>query len=232
MRALHGLTRSLVANMVHRCEGRLRAQARDRRHRLPARRCRARTSSWRSGYSHPVIFPLPDGHHGGGRQAGRHHPARRRQGAAGPDGGQAAGAAQARSLQGQGHQVRRRGASAARSARRRARNDQRSDRSRAARQAAPPAARGWVRGTAGSAAAGGVPQPQSHLRPGRRRRGGHARWSRWTAARRTSAHKLKTRRQRGGGQGWWASCMAQRAKAQGIGRAWSSIAAATSTTGG
>ena len=40
-RALHGLTRSLVANMVDRRVGRLQPRARDRRRRLPRRRRRS-----------------------------------------------------------------------------------------------------------------------------------------------------------------------------------------------
>ena len=82
VRALHGLARALVANMVTGVkdgfERKLdivgigyRAQMQGKNIQLAL------------GYSHPVIFPLPDGRHGGDRQADRDHPARRRQGRAG-----------------------------------------------------------------------------------------------------------------------------------------------------
>src|SRR5262249_14325584 len=53
-------------------------------------------------------LPAPRGSAGGGRAPGVHHPQGPRQGPRGADGGQAAGAAQARSVQGQGHEERRR----------------------------------------------------------------------------------------------------------------------------
>ena len=105
VRALHGLTRSLLANMVHGREGRLRAQARDRGHRLPGQ-LQGKNLQLALGYSHPVIFPLPDGIQAEVERQVVDHPAGRRQGPARADRGQAAGAAQARPLQGQGHQVR------------------------------------------------------------------------------------------------------------------------------
>ena len=105
VRALHGLARALVANMVTGVkdgfERKLdivgigyRAQMQGKNIQLAL------------GYSHPIIFPLPDGVTAeidkqvaitlrGADKA-----------VLGADGGQAAGAAQARSVQGQGHQVR------------------------------------------------------------------------------------------------------------------------------
>ena len=55
------------------------------------------------GYSHPVVFPLPEGVTAEIERQVVITLRGRRQGAARPDGGQAARAAPARALQGQGH---------------------------------------------------------------------------------------------------------------------------------
>ena len=66
-RSLHGLTRTLIANMVIGVTDGLREEARDRRHRLPRASPRARDLEFALGFSHPVTVDA----------AGRHHLPRR-----------------------------------------------------------------------------------------------------------------------------------------------------------
>ena len=62
VRALHGLTRSLVDNMVTGVTDGVPQGPRHRRRRLPRRGARARTrSSSTLGFSHPVVVDAPDG---------------------------------------------------------------------------------------------------------------------------------------------------------------------------
>ena len=61
-RALHGLVRSLVNNMVVGRDRGLPQGPRDRRRRLPRHRPgRSRHSSWPLGFSHPVTVEAPEG---------------------------------------------------------------------------------------------------------------------------------------------------------------------------
>ena len=60
-KSLHGLSRTLIANMVIGVTDGYTQDARDRRHRLPRHARRAATSSSRSGFSHPVLVPAPEG---------------------------------------------------------------------------------------------------------------------------------------------------------------------------
>ena len=59
-RMMWGTTRALVANMVQGVSDGYTKRG-DHRRRLSAPRCRARTSSSVSGYTHPVVYPVPDG---------------------------------------------------------------------------------------------------------------------------------------------------------------------------
>ena len=61
----------------HRREGRLRAQARHRRHRLPGPDA-GQEHQLALGYSHPIDVPAAGGRHGRDRQADGDHPARAR----------------------------------------------------------------------------------------------------------------------------------------------------------
>ena len=58
---LHGLTRTLVNNMVVGVDHRLPQGPRDRRRRLPRAEGRARSSSLALGYSHPIEIDPPAG---------------------------------------------------------------------------------------------------------------------------------------------------------------------------
>ena len=60
-RALHGLVRSLVNNMVVGVSRGLHQGARDHRRRLPGHRSRAPTLDLSLGFSHPVKVDAPDG---------------------------------------------------------------------------------------------------------------------------------------------------------------------------
>ena len=60
-RALHGLSRTLVANMVQRRHRRLHQGARDRRHRLPRASPRAATWSSRSASATRSLVKAPEG---------------------------------------------------------------------------------------------------------------------------------------------------------------------------
>ena len=97
--------RTLVANMVVGVTEGYRKSPGDRRHRLPRHRRRARTSSSRSGFSHPVLVAAPDGHHLHGRAADA-VPRRRHRQAAGRRGRrQHPQDPPAGAVQGQGRQV-------------------------------------------------------------------------------------------------------------------------------
>ena len=174
-RALHGLTRSLVSNMVVGRVGGLREGAGDRRRRLPRRRrgprastcssaSRTRSRSMRPRAS--VRGPGTDPHHGA-----RHRQATRR-----PGGRRHPQDPQARALQGQGHPLRRRARAAqgrqVGEVRRRIESD----------HAQPPGSQGAPspprpqegprhHGTRPRLAR--VPFQQAHLRPGHRRRHRH-----------------------------------------------------------
>ena len=108
-RSLHGLTRTLVANMVIGVTEGYEKTPRDRRHRLPRRGQGQRTSSSPLGFSHPVTVDAPEGitfavesptkfavaghRQAAGRRGRREHPQD----------------PQARAVQGQGRAVRGRG---------------------------------------------------------------------------------------------------------------------------
>ena len=117
-RALHGLTRSLVANMVTGRHRRLHEGARDRRRRLPGRGPGAgRRSSSRSASPTRSWWTPPTG----SPSRCPPHPHRReghRQGEGGPGGRRHPQDPQARALQGQGRPLRSASVSCARPARR------------------------------------------------------------------------------------------------------------------
>ena len=168
-RALHGLTRSLVANMVAGVTEGFYQGARDRRRRLPGHgqgpgrpRAGSRVLAPGAGDSSRRrhlrgAHPHPDhrqGHRqGAGRPGGRRHPQ----------------APQARALQGQGRPLRRRAGRA--QGRKGSQVMARTDHKRALRM--PPARPGPRPGRRHGRPSppGGVPLQQAHLRPAHRRRG-------------------------------------------------------------
>ena len=182
----------------------------------------------RSGYSHPVPFEAPRGHHlrgAGARPASR---CRARQAARRPGGRRHPQDPQARAVQGQGHPLRRRARPAqgrqvgeVGRGRRRCTNDKRGTRSAAHRRV-----RKKVPGHAGAAAARGVPLEQAHLRAGhRRRRRPHARGGvDGREGLRAAATARRSRRPRRS-----ASAVGERAKAAGV-DPWCSTAAGSGTT--
>ena len=219
VRALHGLTRSLVANMVHGVKDGF-----ERKLEIVGigYRCAA------AGQEHPAragLFAsgdLPAARTASRRRSSSRSPSRLRgagQGAAGARRRRSsARAAQAGSLQGQGHQVRRRGASAARSARRRGRSDARSGSSRAARRSGTTALRRQVRGLGGRgrgwrcSAASITSTPSSSTTTAAQDAGRGGQPQHRTSARKPRRAATWRRPRR------WASCSRERAKAQGVGR--------------
>ena len=198
----------------HRRQGRLRAQARDRRHRLPRPD---------AGQEHPAgarllapgDLPAARRRHGRDRQADRPSPCaaptRPCSGRRRPSCGRCASPIPTRA---RASSTRTR-SSGARSARRRARNDHQGPAGAAGQAALPAAALGA--GLGGAAAAGRVPQPQSHLRPGRRRRhrahAGRGRQPEQGVPRRAAARAATWPPPRRS-----ATLLAQRAKAAGVER--------------
>ena len=152
------------------------------------RSCRARTSSSRSATRTRSSSRCPTGSQAEIDTAGRRSPCSGADKALlGQMAAKLRGAAQARSVQGQGHQVRGRvhppqgrqeggGEVMLTEPKVEAPREIRHLRVRDA----------WVQGHGGAAAPGRVPQPEPHLRPGRSTTRPGARWSRWTAGARSS----------------------------------------------
>ena len=105
VRALHGLTRSLLANMVHGVkdgfERKLEIVGIGYRAQLQGKNLQLAL-----GYSHPVIFPLPDGMQAEVERQVSITLRGADKALLGQTAAKLRGAPQARSVQGQGHQVR------------------------------------------------------------------------------------------------------------------------------
>ena len=175
-RALHGLTRSLVANMVTGV-----SEGFTRELEIVGVGYRAAAAGptridLQLGFSHPVHVDAPDGVEFEVPVPDPHHRQGLRQAARGPGRGRHPQDPQARALQGQGHPLLRRARAAQGrqvgevEARRACRTDMWHGQRRHRR------VRKKVRGTAAAPAPGGVPLEQAHLRAGdRRRERSHAR---------------------------------------------------------
>ena len=106
-KGLHGLTRTLVANAIDGV-----TKGYERALEISGvgfhAEVKGKDLHFALGFSHPVVFQLPEGVTADGRpEADPHHAVDgRRQGAARPDGREDPRAAPARAVQGQGHQVR------------------------------------------------------------------------------------------------------------------------------
>ena len=209
-RALHGLTRSLVANMVEGVTNGYAEDARDPGRRLPRRSSRARTSSWRSATRTRSRSRRPTASSSRCPQPTRVDRQGHLQAARRRDRRQHPQAAAAGALQGQGHPLRGR---VRRPEGRQARMTVLT-KPAAPPQAPPPRAREGRRHRRAPAHLR-VPLQPRHLRPAhRRRRRPHARRGRLDRGRRCA-----TLKPHGAGRRKAGELLAERAKAAGVERA-------------